>query len=559
MGPPLPWSVRPIADVSKIMGAGQIVRPLSVALMLAVGLVLLVACTNLANLMLARSASRRHDAAVRLALGASRGQLVRESLAESLMLALVGGVLGLLVARLLIDIIATPLVITRGVAVQLHPSLDVAVFLTSIGATLLALVTAGLGPALHAFGTDVRAVIAPAGQGTVSSRWRARRYLIALQVAVSVLLVAMAGLCVGQVRRQAQTAVGMDATHLALVEISFTQQHIDQARTRQIADDVMRQAVQQPGVVAVSVSSGLPAGIPAPGGAIRGPEGTLSSSYVAATPDVLRALGVALLRGRGIDVRDSANTAPVIVLGEQTALALFGSAEAVGRVVSVTRQRFANEPAPTEETRTVVGVVAEPPFGARRQGVAYLPLAQHFEGDLVFAARSLGDPTGLVIAIQQALRTAAPDAAVSQALTGEALMAQATLFYQVVGVIASVLGTMAIVVALAGLYGILSFLVAGRVREIGIRMAIGASAAIILRQILFEGLRPVWMGLVIGIGAGVLARKAMQPLFQRLVPATDMSILLLVPALFVAAGLAACYLPARRASRVEPVVALRQL
>jgi hypothetical protein len=266
-----------------------------------------------------------------------------------------------------------------------------------------------------------------------------------------------------------------------------------------------------------------------------------------------------LLRGRGIDTRDSANTAPVIVLGEQTALALFGSAEAVGRVVSVTRRRFANEPPPTEETRTVVGVVAEPPFGARRQGVAYLPLAQRFEGDLVFAGRSLGDPTGLVIAIQQALRTAAPDAAVSQALTGEALMAQATLFYQVVGVIASVLGTMAIVVALAGLYGILSFLVTGRVREIGIRMAIGASAAIIQRQILFEGLRPVWMGLVIGIGAGVLARKAMQPLFLRLVPAMDVSILLLVPALFVAAGLAACYLPARRASRVEPVVALRQL
>jgi predicted permease len=554
-----PWSVRPIADVPKIMGAGQVVGPMSAALMLAVGLVLLVACTNLANLMLARSASRRHDAAVRLSLGASRAQLVRESLAESVILAAAGCALGLGVARLLIGVIATPLVITQGVAVALQPSLDLAVFLTSIAATLLALVTAGLGPAWHAFGTDIRAVIAPAGQGTTSSRWRGRRYLIALQVSVSVLLIAIAGLCVAQVQRQAQADVGMDAAYLALAEVNFTQQRIDQARARQIADDVMRQVAQQPGVVAVSVSSGLPEGISTPGAIVRGPGGTLPSEYVAATPDVLRALGIRLLRGRGIDAHDAAGTAPIIVLGEQTAIALFGSVDVIGRDVAIRRRQWVNEPATAEETRTVVGIVTEPPFGARRQGVAYLPLAQHFEGDLVFAARTAGDPASLVLTLQQAVRTVAPDAAVSQALTGEALMAQGTLFFRVVGAIASVLGTMAIVVALAGLYGILSFLVAGRVREIGIRMAIGASAPVIRRQILREGLRPVWMGLVVGIAAGALARQAMRPMFLRLVPAVDVSILLLVPVLFVAAGIIACYLPARRASRVEPVVALRRL
>ena len=553
------WSTRRVADAPKIMGAGPIVKPFAAALMMAVALVLLIACTNLANLMLARSATRRYDAAVRLALGASRRRLLRESLAESALLAIAGGAGGLLLAQWLVVFLSTPLVVTRGVAVQIHPSLDVAVLAMSIAATVLALVTAGLGPAWHASGADVKPLMAPADASTASTRWRGRRVLIAVQVTVSVLLVAIAGLCLSQIQQQTARDVGFDPSHLALAEVNFRQQRIDDGRARAIVDDVLSRLGHESHVVAAGVSSGLASGILNPGGSVRGSEGASGVAYLSVTPDAFLALGVATLRGRPFDVRDVAASTPVVVLGDQTAIATLGSVDVIGRDVTVTRSPWANEPTPVPETRTVVGVVREPPIGQRRQGVAYLPFAQRFEGDLVFEARTTGDADALVTTLQRAIHAAAPDVAVSQALTGSALVAQDALFYEVVAAIASVLGAMAVIVALAGLYGILAFLVAGRTREIGIRMAMGADAWDIRVRVLREGLLPVALGLILGLGGGALARMALRPLFLRIVPAFDLSVVVVVPALFLIAGVVACYLPARRASRVDPVVALRTL
>lgn len=557
-----PWSVESVAAVPKIMGGGRLVGPFAATLMGAVGLVLLVACTNLANLMLARSASRRRDAAVRLSLGASRVRLLLENLVEIVLLAAAGGFGGLVIARALATFLATPLVVTRGAAIQLHPVLDWPVFAAALAATVFALAIAGVGPAWHAASVDTRPVTGSEGQSTSSSRWRGRRYLIAAQVAVSVLLVAIAGLCVSQIHQMSTRDVGMDPSHLALLEINFTQQHVDEPRARAIVDAVLEQVARQPDMTAVAVSSGLPAGISSPGGTARGDGSALSATYLAATPSVFRTLGVSIVRGEPITDRDRANTTPVAVIGDQTALKIFGTTDVIGRPLTVQRARWAGEAEPLPETRTIVGVAHEAPPGgspALRRAIVYIPFAQHFEGDLVLSARTSGDAGRAINILQQALRTIAPDTAVVQALTGESLMAQDVLFYQVVGAITSILGTMAVVVALAGLYGILSFVVAGRTREIGIRMAIGADASRIRRQVLREGLVPVWLGLVLGLGAGALARLGLQPMFVRLVPAFDPMLLLAVPALFVGAGLIACYLPSIRASRVDPVVALRQL
>jgi predicted permease len=560
--PTRPWTVRRVVDVPKVLGADQVIGPMTIALMTAVGLVLLVACTNLANLMLARSSGRTQECAVRLALGASRWRLIRESMAESLWLLAIGGVLAIFVARVLMVVLGTELAVGNGVGVQLQPRLDLEVLGSAGAATFLALLIAGLVPALHASRADVRTILATDSLGASSPRWRGRRYLIGMQVAVSVVLVAIAALCVGQVRQQSRIDSGVDFAHLALVEVDFGQQQYDEIRVRSIVEQVLRFVSQQPEVEAVSASSGLPVGIGTPGASIKGPAGSMAAELVAGTPDVLRTLGVSIVRGRSLDARDLGTTPRVAVISAQTAQKLFGPSDPLGSQMTFTRRQWANEANRPEESLTVVGVAADTDtrvVGRRTDGVLYLPWTQRYEGRLVFSARSTGDTARLLGTIQQALTTADADVAVAQALTGTALVRQDSLFFQVVAGLASVLGTMALVLALAGLYGILSFIVAGRTREIGIRIALGAEASTIRRQVLREGLSPVLLGLAVGLGLGVLARLGMRPVFLRVVPAFDMTLLLLVPVLFIAAGIAASHLPARRASRVDANVALRNL
>jgi len=558
--PAPPWRARLLTDIPKLEGTDRIIGPMTATLMTAVLLVLLVACTNLANLMLSRTSSRGQEFAVRLSLGASRWRVVREAVSEAVLIAAVGGALAMGVARLLMGLLGRELVVTRGFAVQLQPQLDLQVLAAGILATFLAMLAAGLAPALYAGRADIRRALAADSVSTASPRWRGRRYLIALQVAVSALLVTVAGLCVAQVRDHQQTETGISFEHLALVDVDFRQPQYDAATVRQLVERVLLEVSRHPGVAAASASSGLPSGIGTPGASIRmsGPPQVVE--LVAGTPKTMETLGVEIRRGRGIDERDIAGSLPVVVLGERNAETLFGTTDVLGRTVRVKRRQWVGDPEWPEQVLTVVGV-AEPAGRdtAARSGTVYVPWTQQYEDRLVFAAHTSGDPGALVNTLRQIVQSTAPDAAVTQSLTGSALVAQETLFFQVVASIATVLGAMALVVALAGLYGILSFLVAGRTREIGIRMAIGANVHVIRRQILWQGLSPVVDGLVLGLGLGALVRLGIQPMFQRMLPAIDFVALGAVPVLFLVAGSVACYLPARRASRVNPNVALRQL
>ena len=555
------WTARLVTDVAKLEGADRMIGPMTTTLMTAVLLVLLVACTNLANLMLSRTSSRGQEFAVRLSLGATRWRVVREAISEAVLLAAIGGALAIGVARFLIVVLGRELVITRGLALQLQPRVDLAVLAAGTLATFLAMLAAGLAPAIYAGRADIRRALASDNASTASPRWRGRRYLITLQVAVSALLVSIAGLCVAQVKDHQQTDTGIDFANLALVDVDFRQPQYDAANVRQLVNAVLSEVSRQPGVVAASASSGLPSGITTPGAYIRvsGPQQV--AELVAGTPKLMETLGVEILRGRGIDERDVAGSLPVVMLGERTATSLFGTTEILGRTVRVKRRPWVGDPDWPEQVFTVVGVVeaAGREITGRQMAMLYVPWTQLYDDRLVFAAHSSGDPGPLVNTLRQIVQSTAPDAAVTQSLTGSALVAQDTLFFQVVAVIATLLGAMALVVALAGLYGILSFLVAGRTREIGIRMAIGADVQVIRRQILWEGLSPVLLGLVLGLGLAALVRLGIQPMFQRMVPAMDLVALGVVPALFLVAGSVACYWPARRASRVNPNVALRQI
>jgi len=559
-----PWTVRRASDI--IMGefVDPIMRPLIATLMTAVGLVLLIACTNLANLMLARGAGRRHEIAVRLALGASRWRLVREALAESVILAAVGGLLSLLITQALIVAIGTDVAIGNGAALHVEPVVDAVVLLASACATLLAVLIAGLGPALQSTRADVRSALATDSAGGALPRWRGRRALIATQATVSLLLLAIASLCVTQVRQDTRNDSGLDLEHLAVVEVDFGLQRYEPERVRQIVDAVLDQVGRQPNVEAVAASSGLPVGVYTPGGFVRTPD-EATGAYVdllASTPGIFHALGVSIARGRALDGRDLAGAAPVIVVSERLARTLFSTVEVVGRPVIFKRRRWVGLPEPKDERVTIVGVAADTDTGSARQrdhGTAYLPLAQHFEGRLVLSARSSGDPVALVSALRKALQAVDPEVAVSQAGTGLAVAGPSNLFLQVTAALASLLGSFALLLALAGLYGALSHVVARRTREIGVRLALGASPRQIIRMVLVDGLRPVVYGVTMGLTLSLVARMALQPFFVRFMPVIDPFAATIAPVSMILAALIACYLPASRAARVEPNVALRDL
>ena len=558
-----PWTVRRLTDVRINEQDAGIVDTFVAALMAAVGLVLMVACTNLANLMLARGWSRRHELAVRRALGASRVALVRGIVVETALLATAGGIAGLFLARAITVLITGEVRrVGSGATMHVEPEIDLMVLLLACGATLLSLAMAGVVPALQSTRPDVRSILASDGSTTASAHWRGRRLLITGQVVVSLILVALAGLAVGQLRAQSTVDPGFDLRHLAVAQMDFTMQRYDPDRARQVLDAVVREMSQRTGVVAAAAATGLPAGISRRGWISVDGKSPQSRrvAVVSATERVFETLGVPILHGRAFDERGEPASAD-LVIDELSARALFGWTNAVGQQVQFHAQPTAGEPAPQPAMLTIVGVAAATDsgtLGSREGGVVYLPLAQHYSGRVVVAARTSGDPLDIVGALRSAIGAVDPGLAVVEIGAGPEVTGYYTLFYEVVATIAGGLGILAWAIAAAGLFGILSHLVIRRRREIAVRMALGASAQAIVRMVVREGLSPVILGTAAGLALGALARQAVQPFLVRAVPAVDLAVLVAVPLLFLAVGALACYVPARRAARVAPMQVLKE-
>ena len=562
-----PWAVRSMVDLRMNITVDETVGWLAAIVMASIGLVLMVACTNLANLLLARGSLRRQEMAVRLALGASRWRLVRETVVESGLLAVAGGLVGLALARVLLILIGSGVSAGPGVTLAVQPRLDAVVLLVSLAATLIALFVAGMAPALQSARADVRSALAAESGQAALPRWRGRRLLIAGQVAVSVVLLATASLFLTQIVAEGRIDTGLDLDRIVVAEVDFAEQGIDETRTRQVIAGVIGQLSNRGDVEAAAVSSGLPIGLTTPGGILRAPgQDPVFVGFVAATPEIFGTLGVSIARGRPLDARDVAGAEPVMVIDEAAARKAFGTIEVVGRQIEVERRRWVGQAPQPPHVRTIVGVAsASDPGTGRENAVMYLPLDQQFEPRLVFSARAAdGDPTPLVAVLRSAIRAAGPDLGITRIGTGEDTVLPPNLFPRIAAGLSGVLGAFALVVALAGLYGVLSHLVARRTREIGLRMALGASRPQILTLVVREGLSPVVLGVVAGGGLGWLARAGVQPNLLRLaamreLPAAGVWGLAAVPVLLLAVGLLACYLPARRAAHVDPNVALRTL
>jgi predicted permease len=557
------WTVKAASDLNQeIVNAEVQVTTVIVGL---VALVLVVACTNLANLVLGRGASRRHEFAVRRALGASRARLVREQLIESAMLAGLGALGAFLVIRVLLVLLAVDVPVAQTLVVHLTPTLNSSMVIVALIAMVASLAVFGLAPALQLSRVDVRSALA--AESGASPRWRTRRYLISWQVGISAAFFMIAAFGAEVIVAQAQHDSGIDVDRLALGVVDFRNAPWTEARARTAIETILRQAPQQPGIDGIAVASNLPYGMRL-GGTINvtSIDKPFSPSergdfdeMIAATPAIFHTLGVPIVRGRAFTDRDDAAAPPVMVVSEEMAREMFGSTDVVGRQL-LTRRAYSVNDGPVTTT-TIVGIARDTDttfLFNRRGGVAYMPLAQHYETLLIVVAKATKDPAPVVGTLERVVSQADPDLALTRAGTGTLVLTGLYALVRILAVLSAGLAALAMVLSMAGLYGVLTHVVARRTREIGVRMALGADVGRIRQLVIGDGMRPVAAGLAIGLLLGVLVRLAIRAVYR--LPLGPMDAVAMAVALvpLIAAALVASYLPARRASSVAPNVALRE-
>jgi predicted permease len=567
-GPPArvserPWKVRTVAAIAK---DDFFVRRFGFTLIALVALVLVVACTNLANLVLARGTNRHQEFAVRCALGAPRWRLVREQCAESVLLALGGAVAAcgvFQVLRVVMDVeYRLPLPMGGQVTLAIQPALDGTALAIAVVSLLLSLVVFGIEPAFQLTRLrDLKEALAAGGHTIGNPKTRRQQTLLRWQVAVSAGFFVVATMFVKYSVAEARHDPGVDLAHLGVAVLNFHSQQWDEPRVRRTLERVQAEARKDPVVHAVSVSTGMPFGLrplrfllSIPGAPpVHGAD--VSVTGIAATPSIFTTLGVPILRGRGFDERDHAGAAPVTVISEHTARKFFGTVEAVGRTIVLQHVR-------SRVTPTVVGVARDTDVGhvlSETRAFVYLPLAQRYDPYLAVAVRSNGGAEIATRALRDALRRADPDLAVDMIGTGRSTMAGVFVLLRAIGGTAVALGAVTLMLAMAGLFGIQSHIVAHRTREIGVRMSLGASAGQIRRMVLKDGYRPVFEGLVLGLFGGFVGRTIVRSYLEIDVSIIDPWLLFVVPIPPIVAAFCACYLPARRAAAVDPNVALRHL
>jgi predicted permease len=523
------------------------------------GLVLVVACSNLANLSLARGAVRRQELAVRRALGATRGRLIRELLAESALIAAAGMAASVLILRVLFVFCTIDLPVANQQVLSLAPVLDEHVLLYAAGAVLAALLMFGVEPAMQLTRESIRGVLAHGAPSVVAGP-RRYRMLIRLQVAAAFGLLLIASIAVDYSLRLAQDDSGVALDRIAIgTVVFFPRDEFSDAHKRQATEAVLSILRAMPGVDRADAATGMPFGLMVtPLTRMGSPEGSGESEVgfeLGSTPGYLETIGVAIERGRPFDARDTAESLPVAILSAATARVLFGSTDAVGRTI-VTRTLATP---PIVITRQVIGIAADTDVqsrGSRTSELIHIPLAQTSAVAVTFAVRG-ADPDRAADAIRLAVARALPGIAAAGVGPGVAMLAPGLPIARLASTVTLVLGLTALGLSMVGLHGVLAHLLSTRTREMALRLALGADRRQVWWLSIREGLRPVAGGLAIGLLAGGLLRLLVVGGLGLRVPTFDIALLVIVPAIFVAVAMAACALPAWRASRVDPNVALR--
>ena len=554
---------------------GDVRRPLWV-LFAAVAFVLLIACANIANLLLARAQSRQKEMAIRSAMGAGRWRIARQLLTESVLLALIGGTLGMLVAQWGVKLILyiSPDALPRSKEI----GLDWRVLAFTIGLSFVTGLLFGLVPALQAGVVDVHETLKETGRGTSGRHWL-RSSLVVVEVATTLVLLVGAGLMIRSFYRLQKVNPGFSYDHLTSFTVALPQKKYAESEQReQFYNRLLENLRGLPGVEATAAASGLPLGNNGwqtsfvIDGRPRPPrDQTPLMEACLVTPDYFKAMNIPVKSGRVFDSHDDRSwiagkdlsklgddekeIAPLnsIVIDEEFARRYWPGEEAVGKRIAMGSEK-------DPRFLTVLGVVGRVKMeglgtdSKRVQG--YFPFAQIPSGGMTVILKAAGDPNQLIAAVRQQVKAIDPDQPIYSVRTMDDIRSESVAPERLNLTLLSIFAGLALVLAVVGIYGVMSYTVTQRTHEIGIRMAIGAQPRDVFRMVIGQGMMLAFIGVVCGlIGAFGLTRLMASMLFG--VEPTDPVTFAAIAVLLTGVALVACYVPGRRATKVDPVVSLR--
>ena len=531
-------------------------------MMAAVGFVLLIACANVANLMLARATGRQKEIALRSALGAGRWRIIRQLLTESVIVALIGGLLGVLIGFWGIDLLRAG---DPGEASKYAPGwhnlgINPAVLLFTLGLSLFSGIVFGLAPALQLSKPDLNHALKEGGRQAGPSSHRLRGSLVVFEVALSLVLLVGAGLLVRSFLAIMKTDAGFNADSVLTMNLILpAAKYKDDPQRAAFYSDLVSRVKALPGVQSTAVVNYLPLGgsnssdaflvegLPEPK-----PGQENIGRYRVCTPDYFQTMGIDLLKGRAFTEQDKAGTPPVVIVNETLAQKYWPNDEAIGK-----RMRLEG-PLDRAPWMQVVGVIRDvkhelnipvtPEF--------YLPHAQDPWNAMVLVAKTAGEPSAMTGVVRQQVWSIDKDQPVFGVHTMQEIRSISVALYSFSSVTLGIFAGVALLLAAVGIYGVMAFAVTQRTHEIGIRMALGARSGDVLKMVVLNGMKLAVGGVAIGlVGAWGLSRFMKALLFG--VGATDVLTFAVVSVCLLFAALLACWLPARRATKVDPLVALR--
>lgn len=554
------WSVKVKTLRDELVGD---VRKGVVVLMAAVGFLLLIACVNVANLLLARSTEMSNQLALRAALGADRKRVVQQVLIESVSLAVAGGVLGFLFAMLGVR----PLLALSPVGHEVfrNVQIDAKVFLFTLLLSVLTGLAFGLIPAFRAARPNLYKLLQNSGRRSTDTGGgrRFQSFLVVVEIALALVLLVGAGLMIKSFRHLQQIDPGFDSENLLTLEMAIprTKYPEDQDRSA-FVQRVLDKVSVLPGVTSAGTTTSLPinefstsTGFLVEGRPPAKPGEMLLAHFRRITPNYLQTLGVPLIKGRWFTAQDSKEAPRVVLVSQSMAERYWPGQEAVGRRLQ--------RPSPGQETpwMTVVGVVGnvnESPLGTEDETGAtfYLPYAQNAPAEVFLVVRSSTPPKTLIGSIRRSVQEVDREQPIQKIATMEERLSASASKQRFSTFLLTFFAGLGVLLASIGIYGVISYSVNQRVHEFGIRMALGAKPADVLRMVLKRGLTLTAVGLLVGVlGALLLSRSLVGLLYE--VQATDPWIFAQIALVLTAVALLACYLPARRATRISPMISLR--
>ena len=534
------------------------VRTALLVLLGAVGFVLLIACANVANLLLARAASRQKEIAIRTALGASRSRVIRQLLTESMLLSLTGGTLGLLLSMWGVDLLTaiSPANLPRVDTI----SVDVRVFAFTLAVSLLTGIIFGLVPAIQASKPDVNEALKEGGRASSVGHNRFRSVLVVSEVALSLVLLIGAGLMIRSFVHLLNSSPGLKPENVLTLDVGLPRTKYTGPQQAAFFQQVIERLKSLPGVQSAGAVYPLPLsgaeegmGFGIEGRAALAPGEVYSAGPRWVSPDYFNVMGISLLRGRELTDRDGSDSPRVVVINEAMAARYFPDEDPIGKRVAFDQ---VNKAPNWREIVGVIGDVKHLALDSDPKPEMYFPFAQFPSFFMTLVMRTSGDPLNLVAAARSEVLAVKNDQPISNVHTMEELLSNSIAQRRFNMLLLSIFAGVALLLAAVGIYGVMSYSVAQRTHELGVRMALGAQTSHVLALVVKQGMTLALAGVGIGLAAAFALTRILASLLYG-VSATDPLTFSVIALLLASVAFVACYLPARRATKVDPMVALR--